>query len=70
MSTAMIHSILNVLDTCIMPIVQGQNHKEMPPLVRTANEIHFTGEESLGEPRDVDEESEAADSVHTYHTGK
>lgn len=40
--TAMVHAVLDILDTRIVPVVQCAHNEQMPPLMGRTNVVHPT----------------------------
>lgn len=50
-----------------MPVVQRDQHKEMPPVVRMPKEVHLAGHPAFGDATQVDQKGGGADHVHHDH---
>lgn len=59
-----INFLIDVTLTCVMPIVQSDQYKEVPPIMRMSEIVHFTDEPTFRDTAQINDKRSATDQVH------
>lgn len=66
----MVHPVLDVHHTGVVPVVEGEHHEHVPPLVRVTNEVKLSSTPSFRDFEQVNGERNPTDDIHSNDTGE
>lgn len=66
-SASVVQTVLGIDDACVVPVVEGGDDDQMPPVVRVANEVHLAVEPALWNLGGIEHECHQTEQIHDHN---